>query len=234
LECIGLLGDDPSVREIRSATATFLFTDIEGSTQLLRSHRTEYAQILADHHRILREQFAQYGGAQVDNQGDAFFVAFGRARDAVLCAAACQRELARWAWPSGATVRVRMGIHTGEAELAAERYVGLSVHRAARISGVGHGGQILVSQTTAALLEDEDDLPGIVLKDLGEYSLKDLTRPARLYQVDVDGLEETFPPLKVERRPGLDRRQHTVVIAAVALVVGVAAAAAALYLTDFT
>jgi len=205
-------------------TATFLFTDIEGSTRLLRSHRATYARILADHHRILREQLAAYGGTEVDNQGDAFFVAFPRARDAVLCAAACQRELTSHAWPDQADVRVRMGVHTGEAELDAERYVGLSVHRAARVSGVGHGGQILVSQTTASLLQDEEDLSGIALRDLGEHRLKDLSHPTRLYQADVDGLEATFPPLRVERAPG--RRRRRVLFAAAALVAATASAAA--------
>ena len=209
----------------RSATATFLFTDIEGSTQLLRSHRADYPRILAEHHRILRELVAQHGGREVDNQGDAFFVAFGGARDAVLCAAACQRELARHPWPDGAAVRVRMGIHTGEAELDAERYVGLSIHRAARVSGVGHGGQVLVSQTTASLLDDEAELPGIELRDLGEHRLKDLSRPARLYQADVDGLETTFPPLKVERAPVRNRHRRHALVAAAAPVAAAAVAA---------
>src|SRR5262249_56978487 len=137
-----MAGDGPT-------TATFLFTDIEGSTELLRSHRSEYAAILADHHRILREHFAAHDGREVDNQGDSFFVAFARARDAVLAAAACQRALAGHRWEGGAKVRVRMGIHTGEAELSVDRYVGLSVHRAARIGAAGHGGQVLVSPTTA-------------------------------------------------------------------------------------
>ena len=209
-----------------STTATFLFTDIEGSTQLLRSYRTDYARILAEHHEVLREQFLRHGGREIDNQGDAFFVAFTRARDATLCAAACQRELARHSWPGGATVRVRMGIHTGEAELDAERYVGLSVHRAARVSGVGHGGQILVSQTTASLLEDETDLPGIALRDLGEHRLKDLSHPARLYQADVDGMETTFPPLKVEAPPRHGRRKRHALIALAGLAAFGAAAAA--------
>ena len=133
--------DDLAVTGVSSATATFLFTDIEGSTQLLKAYRSEYASILADHHRILREAFSAYGGREVDNQGDSFFVAFPRARDAVLAAATAQRGMAEHTWPGGATVRVRMGIHTGEADLAADRYVGMSVHRAARISSVGHVGR---------------------------------------------------------------------------------------------
>ena len=189
------------------STATFLFTDIEGSTHLLKSHRDTYASILADHHRLLREAFAAHGGREVDNQGDSFFVAFTRARDAVLAAAAAQRALAGHAWPGGAVVRVRMGIHTGEADLTVDRYVGLSVHRAARISALGHGGQVLVSPTTAGLLDDEVDLPGVALRSLGEHRLKDIDRPVRIYQLDVDGLRERFPPLKSAPR-GPDRRMR--------------------------
>jgi class 3 adenylate cyclase len=173
---------------LTSATATFLFTDIEGSTQLLRANRGEYEAILAEHHRLLREAFATHGGTEVDNQGDAFFVAFPRAKDAVLAAADAQRAFASHTWPGGASVRVRMGVHTGEAQVAIDRYVGLSVHRAARISAVGHGGQVLVSPTTAGLLEDEDQLPGISLRDLGEHPLKYIERPVRLYQLEIDGL----------------------------------------------
>ena len=104
-----MLRDDPiAMPEAISATATFLFTDIEGSTQLLKTHRVQYATILAEHHRLLREAFAAYGGKEVDNQGDAFFVAFVRARDAVLAAAAAQRSFAEQSWPDGASVRVRI------------------------------------------------------------------------------------------------------------------------------
>lgn len=189
------------------ATATFLFTDIEGSTELLRSHRDEYASILADHHRILREAFTARGGKEVDNQGDAFFAAFTRAKDAVLAAADIQHALVTHTWPGGATVRVRMGIHTGEAELTADRYVGMSVHRAARISALGHGGQILVSATTAGLLDDEGRLAGVKLRDLGQYRLKDIERPVEIYQLDVEGLRTSFPPLKsAPREPSRRRR----------------------------
>jgi class 3 adenylate cyclase/streptogramin lyase len=221
------------VSQATSATATFLFTDIEGSTQLLKAHRDEYATILAEHHRLLREAFTAYGGREVDNQGDSFFVAFARAKDAVLAAAAAQRALAEHSWPGGAAVRVRMGIHTGEADLAVDRYVGLSVHRAARISAVGHGGQVLVSPTTAHLLEaDEADLPGIALRDLGEHRLKDISRPVRLYQLDVDGLPRTFPPLEVARPPERDRRRRAVLVAAVLLLAAIAAVAVALMRRD--
>jgi class 3 adenylate cyclase/streptogramin lyase len=219
------------VHAATSATATFLFTDIAGSTQLLKTHRADYAAILADHHRLLRAAFAAHGGREVDNQGDAFFVAFTRAREALLAAAASQRALASHRWPGGASVRVRMGIHTGEADVASDRYVGLSVHRAARISALGHGGQVLVSATTAGLVEDEEEqLPGLALRDLGEQWLKDLERPVRLYQLDVDGLPTRFAPLKSTRPPASGRGRRGVLAAAgaVVLAAGLAALAFAL------
>ena len=219
-----------SMPETTSATATFLFTDIEGSTQLLKTYRGEYATILAEHHRILREAFTANGGKEVDNQGDAFFVAFRRAKDAVIAAAAAQRALVQHPWPSGASVRVRMGIHTGEADVAIDRYVGLSVHRAARISGVGHGGQVLLSQTTASLLEDdEESLPGIALTYIGEHRLKDIARPVHLYQLDVEGLPSAFPPLKVSGPSDPHRRRLAALVGAALLLV--ASAAVALVLT---
>jgi class 3 adenylate cyclase/sugar lactone lactonase YvrE len=212
-----------------SATATFLFTDIEGSTALLKTHRDAYAEILADHHRILREAFAAHGGKEIDNQGDSFFVAFPRAKDAVLAAADSQRALAAHAWPDAATVRVRMGIHTGEADLTADRYVGMSVHRAARISAVGHGGQVLVSPTTAGLLDDEDALPGVTLRSLGEHRLKDISRPVQLYQLEIEGFRNAFPPLRSE--PPEPSRRRWVALAVVALVLLAAAAAAYVWTT---
>ena len=219
--------------ETTSATATFLFTDIEGSTELLKSHRGDYASILADHHRLLRETFTAYGGTEVDNQGDSFFIAFRRAKDAILAAAACQRALAEHTWPGGASLRVRMGIHTGEADRAIDRYIGLSVHRTARISAIGHGGQVLVSQTTASLVEDdEDDLAGIALKDLGEHRLKDIARPVRLYQLEIDGLRRTFPPLKVTRPPGPNRRKRAALMALGVLLAGLTVVALALASRD--
>jgi class 3 adenylate cyclase/streptogramin lyase len=215
--------------EATSATATFLFTDIEGSTQLLKSYRAEYATILSEHHRLLREAFAAYGGQEIDSQGDAFFVAFRRAKNAILAAAAAQQALVKHSWPGGASVRVRMGIHTGEADVATDRYVGLSVHRAARISALGHGGQVLVSQTAANLLEDdEDDLPGVRLRDLGEHSLKDIARPVRLYQLEIEGLPKVFPPLKVSQTPERNRRRSAAVAAAALLLACIVAVAVAL------
>jgi class 3 adenylate cyclase/tetratricopeptide (TPR) repeat protein len=187
------------VTGLPSGTVTFLFTDIEGSTRLLKRLGDRYADALADHHRLLHVAFAEHSGQVVDTQGDAFFVAFPRARDAVEAAVAAQRALATHRWPEGAELRVRMGIHTGEPTVGAERYVGLGVHRAARISSIGHGGQVLLSNATRELLEEE--LPaGVGLRDLGEHHLKDLQRPERIFQLVVDGLPHQFPPLKAEPR----------------------------------
>ena len=179
-----------------SGTVTFLFTDIEGSTVLLRQLRDAYGDVLATHGRLLRQAFEDAGGQEIDTQGDSFFVAFSSPKDAVQAAVAAQRSLAEEAWPGGTVVKVRMGIHTGDASLAADRYLGLSVHRAARICSAGHGGQILISQTTFALLEDqEEELPGAT-RDLGAHGLKDFDRPIQLFQLVVPGLEESFPPLR--------------------------------------
>ena len=176
-----------------SGTVTFLFTDIEGSTRLLERLRGGYADLLAEHQRILREAFANWNGHEVDTQGDSFFVAFSRASDAISCAAKSQRGLATTKWPEGVAVRVRMGIHTGEPLVAGTGvgYVGMDVHRAARIASAGHGGQILVSGTTRDLVSDA--LPErLTLRDLGAHRLKDLRAETRIYQVVGEGLEGTF------------------------------------------
>jgi len=175
-------------------TVTFLFTDIEGSTQLLHRLRDKYAILLEDHHRILREAFANWDGHEVDTQGDAFFVAFSRATQAVSAATEAQRKLNEHAWPEGVTVRVRMGIHTGEPWTGSEGYVGMDVHRAARIAHVGNGGQVLLSETVTALVRDELP-PGVSLLDLGRHLLKDIHRPERIHQLVIEGLQAEFPPL---------------------------------------
>ena len=126
--------------DLPSGTVTFLFTDIEGSTQLLREHREDYAEILGSHQRLLRQTFQAFEGEEIDTQGDAFFVAFRRATDAVKGALEAQSALARHPWPEGVQPRVRMGIHTAEPTLGGERYVGLGVHRGARICALGQGG----------------------------------------------------------------------------------------------
>ena len=178
-----------------TGTVTLLFTDIEGSTHLLQHLGDSYADVLAECRQLLRTAFQEWNGHEVDTQGDAFFVVFARASDAVLAAAEAQRALAAHPWPEGASVRVRMGIHTGEPARAAEGYVGLDVHRAARIMSAAHGGQVLLSQATATLVEQ--DLPDDVsLRDLGEHRLKDLGRPRRLFQLVISGLPADFPRLR--------------------------------------
>lgn len=184
-----------------SGTVTLVFTDIEGSTRLLARIGDRYAQVLAEHRRLLREAFAQSGGVEVDTQGDAFLVAFARAGDAVRAAVAAQRGLSACAWPDGARVRVRMGIHTGEPALSGEGYVGLDLHRGARICAAGHGGQVLASAATHALLSNETG-DGVGWRDLGEHRLKDLPEPEHLFQVVADGLIGEFAPLKsLDSRP---------------------------------
>ena len=168
------------MRELPAGTVTFLFTDIEGSTKLLHELGDGYAEALSDHRRALRAAFEANSGVEVDTQGDAFFVAFSRARDALAAAREGQEAL------GGAPIRVRMGVHTGEPLVTDEGYVGIDVHRAARIAAVGHGGQVLVSQSTRELAGADG------LRDLGEHRLKDLTAAERIYQLG-DG---EFPPLK--------------------------------------
>ena len=199
--------------ELPTGTVTFLFTDIEGSTRLLKQLRDDYPAVLADHQRIIREALAEHDGWEIDTQGDSFFVAFRRAKDAVGAAVTAQRALAAHEWPGGSKLRVRMGMHTGEPVVGGERYVGLGVHRAARISAAGHGGQVLVSQTTRELLRD-DPLPDVSLRDLGEHQLKDLDEPERIYQLVAPGLDEEFPPLKTSAPVPFEGREGELVEAA--------------------
>jgi predicted ATPase len=167
--------------DLPTGTVTLLLTDIEGSTRLLHELGQRYAGVLAEHRRVVRDAFQANGGVEVDTQGDAFFYAFARATDAAAAAVDAQRRL------SGGPVGVRVGIHTGEPTLTAEGYVGADVHRAARIMSVGHGGQILLSQATRELLDDD-----VELRDLGEHRLKDLGEPQRIFQLGA----RDFPPLK--------------------------------------
>jgi predicted ATPase/class 3 adenylate cyclase len=181
--------------DLPSGTVTFLFTDIEGSTNLLRQLGDRYADALSDYRQLLRDAFRAWGGHEVDTQGDAFFVAFPRATDALAASIAAQRTTGAHDWPLGAKLRVRMGLHTGEPLNADAGYVGMDVNRAARVCGAAHGGQILLSQATRILVEE--DLPeGVSLRDLGEHRLKDLTRPQRLFDVIVADLSVDFPPVK--------------------------------------
>ncbi|HYL82431.1 MAG TPA: tetratricopeptide repeat protein, partial [Candidatus Acidoferrum sp.] len=180
-----------------AGTVTFLFSDIEGSTRLLQRLGEQYADVLMEHHQILRRAFTDQGGREIDVAGDGFFVAFERARDAVAAAVAGQRGLAQHPWPEGEAVRVRMGLHTGEPTMSAGDYIGLDVHRAARIGAVGHGGQILLSQATCELVQHT--LPeGLGLRDLGRHRLKDLQHPEHLFQLIVPDLPSDFPPLRTQ------------------------------------
>jgi WD40 repeat protein/class 3 adenylate cyclase len=179
--------------ELPSGTLTFLFSDIEGSTRLLRQLRDRYALVLADHRTLMRAAFARYGGEEMGTEGDAFFVAFRRARDALAAAADAQRALAAHEWPDGQELRVRMGLNTGEPGVEEEGYFGLGLHLTARICSAAHGGQVLVSQSTCAVVQEEE-VEGIELHDLGEHHLKDFDRPQRLFQLVVDGLESDFSP----------------------------------------
>jgi predicted ATPase/class 3 adenylate cyclase len=189
-----------------TGTVTFLFTDIEGSTHLLQRLGETYARVLAESQRILRQAIAQHGGSEVDTQGDSFFVAFPTAPAAVAAAVAATRSLAEHPWPEGAALRVRMGLHTGAPQLVGDRYVGLDVHRAARIAAAGYGSQILLSVATRALVAH--DLPeGTTLRDLGAYRLKDLQQPEPITQLVLAELPSDFPPLKT-----LDRRTHNLPI----------------------
>jgi predicted ATPase/class 3 adenylate cyclase len=192
---------------IGGGTVTLLFTDIEGSTRLLRELGNRYEKVLDDHRRLLREAFAAQEGTEVDTAGDGFFYAFPRARNALIAAVEGQRALAGHEWPL--PLRVRMGMHTGEPLSTETGYVGLDVHRAARIMSAAHGGQILVSQTTRGLAGE--DLPGDVsLLDLGEHELKDLPTAERLFQVVAPGLSEDFPPIRsIDSRPNNLPRQLT-------------------------
>jgi len=176
-----------AVRQLPTGTVTFLFTDIEGSTRLLHELGDDYAPVLAEHRRVLRDAFARHDGVEFGTEGDAFFVAFASAREAIAAAREGQEGLA------AGPVRVRMGIHTGEPQVSEGDYVGMDVHRVARIAAAGHGGQILVSKVTRDLVGGEG------LRDLGEHRLKDLAGPERIYQVG----DAEFPPLKTLYRTNL-------------------------------
>ena len=227
-----ILGHDssltaPARRVLPGGTITFLFTDIEGSTQLLKRLGERYGEVLGEHQRLLRGAVERCEGREVDNQGDSFFFAFASAKSALAAAVIAQRELAHYQWPDDERVRVRMGLHTGEPAVGEERYVGLGVHRAARIGAVAHGGQVLLSNATRELVEDE--VGGVSVRPLGTYRLKDIDRPEPLFQVDIEGLEAEFPPLNAERvrEPRPARRRPLLAGIVVVAVAGVAAVAIA-------
>jgi predicted ATPase/DNA-binding SARP family transcriptional activator/Tfp pilus assembly protein PilF len=197
---------DPPERTVPSAasrhlgtspqTLTFLFTDIEGSTALLqRAGRKAYGRLLAEHHSLIRSALAANGGEEVGTQGDGFFAVFSSPGSCVAAAVEAQRSLETHPWMAGERVRVRMGVHAGEAEQTSTGLVGLDVHRAARVAGVAYGGQVVVSDAVAALVQDSL-APGVTLRDLGVHRLKDLGRPVRISQVCAEGLPVDFPPLR--------------------------------------
>ncbi|MDQ3766160.1 MAG: tetratricopeptide repeat protein [Actinomycetota bacterium] len=181
-------------------TVTFLFTDIEGSTRLLQLLGEDYSSTLAAHQKLLRTAFMQVGGREVGTQGDAFFVAFASAQNAVLAAVEGQRALQRHDWPHGEPVRVRMGVHTGEPLVIENDYVGIDVHRAARICSAAHGEQVVISSATKALL-NRKSLSGIILEDLGSHRLKDLDHSEHLWQLTATDLTAVFPPLRSAKPP---------------------------------
>jgi LuxR family transcriptional regulator, maltose regulon positive regulatory protein len=188
------------MRNLPMGTVTLLFTDIEGSTRLLTRLGERYSEVLAKCRHLLRSVFADFYGYEVDTQGDALFVVFARAADAVAAAVAAQRALATHAWPEGIAVHVRMGLHTGSPALEAKGYVGVDVHHAARIMSAGHGGQVLLSEATRGLVEHT--LPdGVSLRDLGEHDLKDLPRKSHLYQLVLEDLPADFTPLRTLTPP---------------------------------
>src|SRR5262245_9670941 len=180
-------------------TVTFAFTDIEASTALLRRLGDRYAGLLAEHRRIVRTVFGGASGVEIDRQGDAFFFAFPRSRDAVGAAVDVQRAHAATAWPDGVAVRVRIGLHTGEPAVGDEGYLGIDVVRAARICTVARGGQVLVSETTRALAGST--LPdGVAVRSAGERRFKDLDEPECIYELVVEGLEPSEAARSIEAR----------------------------------
>jgi class 3 adenylate cyclase len=202
-----------------TGTVTFVFTDIEGSTALLKKLGERYGDVLSQHRRIVRDTFGAAGGSEIDTQGDAFFFAFPRAREAVTASVEVQRQHADAEWPDGAAVRVRIGLHTGEPAVGEEGYLGLDVVRAARICTVARGGNVLMSETTRALVGST--LPdGVSVFPLGERHLKGLDEPERVYELEIEGVvvqpapeappaAEPGPPKPAKRKgrkSGFDQR----------------------------
>ena len=187
--------------DLPTGTVTMLFSDIEGSTRLLQQQGERYGSLLDEYRALLRSVFVRYSGHEVDTQGDSFFVVFPRAADAVAAAVAAQQALAAHPWPEDVAFRTRMGVHTGEPRRGAAGYVGLDVHRAARLMAAGHGGQVLLSDATRALVE-HDLPPGVELRDLGAHRLKDLRHPEHIFHLVISDLPSAFPLLKtLDARP---------------------------------
>jgi class 3 adenylate cyclase len=184
-----------------TGTVTFLFTDIEGSTQLLHALGERYRSVQERHCEIIRAAIGAWHGHLVRTEGDSFFMTFPSAIDAVRTAVAAQRKLTGNDWPAGSDLRVRMGLHTGQGVVGGDDYIGIAVNTAARIASAAHGGQVLLSEPTRALVQH--DLPaGVALRDLGEHRLKDIVHPERLFDFVIDGLPSDFPPIRThDARP---------------------------------
>jgi len=190
-----------------SGTVTFVFSDIEGSTGLLKRLGDEYAELIAEHRRIVRETFAVHGGVEIDTQGDSFFFAFARARDAVAAAVTAQRAHAEHSWPRGEIVRVRMGLHTGEPAVGDEGYLGLDVVRAARLAASGAGGHVLLSETTRALLGSA--LPdGVTVHPLGERRLESIDEPERVYELAIEGVQASDADVESSSEAKIDWKRR--------------------------
>jgi predicted ATPase/class 3 adenylate cyclase len=188
-------GCNAPVSELPTGTVSLLFSDIEGSTALLKRLVSAYTEALDGQRQVLRKAWADHQGLELGTEGDSFYVVFPTAEGAVAAAAQGQRDLEGFEWPEGETVRVRMGVHTGSPAVHDGAYVGMDVHRAARIAGAAHGGQVLVSQATAALVSG--CLPdGVAVRDLGVHQLKDIPSPEHLFQVNIEGLQVDFPRVK--------------------------------------
>jgi class 3 adenylate cyclase len=185
-----------------SGTVTFVFSDVEGSTGLLKRLGERYAAVIAEHRRLVREGFGARDGVEIDTQGDSFFYAFARARDAVAAAVDVQRAHADHSWPAGERVRLRIGLHTGEPAVGTDGYVGIDVVRAARLAATGQGGSVLLSETTRALLGSS--LPdGVSVHALGQRQLKDIDEPERIYELEIEGVEQAeTTPVKIEGTGG--------------------------------
>jgi DNA-binding NarL/FixJ family response regulator/class 3 adenylate cyclase len=183
--------------ELPGGTVTLLFTDIEGSTELVEQLGDRYAKALADHRRLLNAAAQRVGGREIDVHGDELSLVFDRPHDAIAAAVEAQRALASHSWPKGSRLRVRMGIHTGEPSISEGSYYGLDVHVVARISAAGHGGQVLVSERVRLDAADA----GFDFRDLGGYRLKGLPREERIFQVVAPGLDAEFPALRVDGKP---------------------------------
>jgi class 3 adenylate cyclase len=208
-----------TVSSLPGGTVTFLFSDIEGSTRLLEQLGDRYQDVHRDHRRILRERLGDAGGQEIDTQGDAFFFSFTRARDAVSGAVAAQRALADHEWPEDVEVKIRMGLHTGEPTVGDEGYLGMDVVRAARICSAGHGGQILLSETTRALVGN--NVPeGVEVRDLGRANLKDIQHE-RIFELSLAEHRSDYPPLRTatpetgadQLAAEIERRVHEQILA---------------------